>query len=94
MTHHSNTRLFRIPINLRLKKKKKKTKQQLHAPNVIARLMKFAKNTDQTVWKHLHQIVENESEKIDKELGFLGPKNENSFGSKGQRQLSYQKVSR
>lgn len=36
--------------------------------------MKFAKNTDQIVWKHLHQIAENESQKMDKELGFVGPK--------------------
>lgn len=42
--------------------------------------MKFAKNTDQIVWKDLPQIVENESEKMGKELGFLGPKNENTFG--------------
>lgn len=56
--------------------------------------MKFAKNTDQIAWKHLPQRVENESKKMDKELGFLGPKNDNTFGSKGLGQLSYMKVSR
>lgn len=36
--------------------------------------MKFAKKTDQIVWEHLPQIVENEPEKMGYELGFLAPK--------------------
>lgn len=36
--------------------------------------MKFAKKTDQIVWEHLPQIVENQPEKMGYELGFLAPK--------------------